>query len=149
MHYQHQFQVSASLEAVSNFHSHSASMKTITPPPIRVQLHRAPEQLGEGDQMEFSLIVGPLKLDWLARISQVSLNGFTDDQLQGPFKSWSHRHQFEQIDNSTILIKDDVQAELKRHWLWWLVGLGMWLGMPFLFAFRGWKTRQLLARKFA
>jgi ligand-binding SRPBCC domain-containing protein len=122
-------------------------MKSITPPPLQVQFHRAPEQLKEGDQMEFSLGVGPLKIDWLACICQVSLNGFTDEQIKGPFKSWTHRHQFEQINDVTTLVKDDVQAELKNHWFWGLVGLAMWLGMPILFAYRGRKTRLFLERK--
>jgi hypothetical protein len=27
---------------------------------------------------------------------------------------------------------------------WGVIGLAMWLGLPFLFAFRAWKTRRLL-----
>ena len=36
------------------------------------------------------------------------------------------------------------EASLKPHPVWGLVGLAMWLGLPLLFAFRGWKTRRLL-----
>ncbi len=36
------------------------------------------------------------------------------------------------------------RREHRRHWFWRLVGMGMWLNLPILFAYRGWKTRQLL-----
>lgn len=31
------------------------SLKALTPPPITVQLHRAPEKLTEGESMEYTL----------------------------------------------------------------------------------------------
>jgi hypothetical protein len=34
---------------------------------------------------------------------------------------------------------------LRSHAIWGLVGLGMWLGLPGLFAFRAWKTKRMLA----
>jgi hypothetical protein len=33
---------------------------------------------------------------------------------------------------------------LSSHWLWWIVGSGMWLTLPLLFAYRGWRTRHVL-----
>ena len=40
--YRHQFRVNASLARVAEFHSRSASMAAITPPPIIARLHNAP-----------------------------------------------------------------------------------------------------------
>ena len=38
--YRHQFRVNASLARAAEFHSRSASMAAITPPPISARLHR-------------------------------------------------------------------------------------------------------------
>lgn len=144
MHYHHRFVVNASLERVAEFHRQSASMGAITPPPVVVQVHSAPEQLRDGDEMDFTMWLGPLPIRWLAKIETVAGEGFIDRQLRGPFSKWEHRHTFEQIDESTTAVVDDIAAELSRHWVWKVIGWGMWLNLPILFAFRGWQTKRLL-----
>jgi ligand-binding SRPBCC domain-containing protein len=144
MHYKHTFIVRAPLEKVANFHRLSASMAAITPPPVIVNIQRAPELLAAGDEMRFTLWLGPLPLRWLARIEDLSAGGFTDNQLEGPFKKWKHQHQFQAIDASRTLVIDQIEAEIKNHWFWGPIGRLMWLNMQVLFAYRGWKTRRLL-----
>lgn len=144
MKYQHRFRVSAPLQAVREFHSRSASMGAITPPPIVVRVHQAPEILEEGDEMDFTLWLGPLPMRWLARIEDVTPAGFLDRQVRGPMGSWQHRHSFVPIDASATEVVDDVELTIRPQLLWGVAGLGMTLGMPVLFAFRGWKTRRLL-----
>lgn len=148
MRYQHVFTVRAPLEAVREFHRRSASMGAITPPPVIVRVQRSPALLGDGDEMEFTLWLGPLPLRWLARIEQVTPVSFVDRQVRGPFAAWVHRHTFvpaEGGDGSTVVI-DDVEAVPSAHWFWGLVGRAMWLNLPVLFAYRGWKTRRILER---
>jgi ligand-binding SRPBCC domain-containing protein len=55
-----------------------------------------------------------------------------------------HRHSFASVDATTTEVIDEVQAELSPHWLWRIVGGGMWLTLPLLFAYRGWRTRRVL-----
>jgi ligand-binding SRPBCC domain-containing protein len=86
----------------------------------------------------------PLLVRWVARVGDVSPTGFLDRQVRGPFEAWAHRHTFVQIEEGTTEAWDEVEARLKPHVLWGLVGLAMWLGLPLLFAYRGWKTRHLL-----
>jgi ligand-binding SRPBCC domain-containing protein len=142
--YRHRFIVRAPLEAVSKFHAQSSSMGAITPPPVVVHLHSAPDLLSEGSQMDFTLRLLFLPIRWVARIEQVAPGGFTDRQIKGPFAQWEHRHQFQVVDQGTTQVLDEVNAALSRHLGWWLVGLGMWISMPLLFAYRGWKTRRML-----
>jgi ligand-binding SRPBCC domain-containing protein len=144
MKYVHRFQVTAPLERVVEFHKHSASMGAITPPPIVVRVHRAPVRLAEGDEMEFTLWVGPFPIRWLARIEQVTPTSFVDRQVRGPFTRWVHRHSFVALSDGTTEVLDEVEVELATQWFWRLVGFGMWLNLPVLFAFRAWKTRRLL-----
>jgi ligand-binding SRPBCC domain-containing protein len=142
--YQHRFQVHAPLVQVAEFHQRTASMAAITPPPIITQMRRAPAVLGEGDEMEFTLWLGPLPVRWVARIEAVSVNGFTDRQLSGPFAKWVHHHIFTAVDEQTTEVVDEISLRLRSHPLWWLVGMGMRLGLPALFAFRAWKTKGML-----
>lgn len=149
MKYQHTFHVHAPLSVVADFHAQSASMGAITPPPVKAQVHQAPARLNEGDEMDFTLWLGPLPIRWVARIEDVSGNGFSDRQLRGPFRRWVHRHQFRAIDNQTTEVIDEIEAGLQPHPLWAVVGLGMWLNLPLLFAYRGWKTKRLLEKNHA
>jgi len=142
--YQHKFRVNAPLAAVAKFHSQSDSMGAITPPPIIAQVHQAPDNLTEGDEMDFTLWLTFLPIRWLARIEDVTPTGFTDHQLRGPFKKWVHRHTFIPIDNASTEVVDEIECILRPHILWGPVGLGMRLTLPILFAYRGWKTRRLL-----
>jgi len=142
--YRHTFRVRARRAEVAAFHAAASSLGAITPPLIPMQLHRAPERLGAGDEMAFTLWLGPLPVRWLARVEEMSPEGFVDRQLEGPFAAWSHRHRFLAVDEATTEVVDEIEARFRPHVLWGAVGLAMWLGLPLLFTYRGWKTRRLL-----
>jgi ligand-binding SRPBCC domain-containing protein len=144
MKYRHTFRVDAPLAAVAAFHSRSASMPAITPPPMIVRVHATPERLATGDEMDFTLWAGPVPVRWVARIEDASPEGFTDRQVRGPFAAGAHRHRFVRVDDRTTDVVDEVEAALRRHPFWAAAGALMWIGMPVLFAFRGWKTRRIL-----
>ncbi len=72
MKYHHTFRVKAPQAAVAEFHSRSASMPAITPPPMIVRVHAAPARLASGDEMDFTLWAGPVPLRWVARIEDAS-----------------------------------------------------------------------------
>lgn len=144
MHYRHTFRVKAPPAAVADFHSRSASMAAITPPPMIVRVHRAPERLSGGDEMDFTLWAGPIPFRWVAHIEETSQAGFTDRQLRGPFARWVHRHRFVRVSDAETDVVDDIEVELSRKPLWRAAGAAMWIGLPLLFAYRGWKTRRLL-----
>ena len=85
--FDYSFVVEAPLEAVSEFHYSTATLKKLTPPPVFVQLH-AVEPLGEGSVSEFTMWFGPLPVRWRAVHSNVSQDGFTDRQERGLMKRW-------------------------------------------------------------
>ena len=142
--YRHRFQVHSPFKRVAEFHSHSTSLAAITPPPIIIQMQHAPQVLMDGDQMEFTMWLGPFPIHWLARIEAVSSNGFTDRQLSGPLAEWVHQHTFVVVDEQTTEVVDEITLRLRSHPFWWLVGMGMQLSLPILFAYRAWKTRRTL-----
>jgi ligand-binding SRPBCC domain-containing protein len=142
--YRHVFRVRAPLADVARFHANAASLKAITPPLIPIRLHSAARQMGDGDEMDFTMWMGPLPVRWVARVEDISSVGFLDRQIHGPFSSWLHRHSFAAVDETTTEIIDEVEARLKPHALWGPIGAAMWIGLPLLFGFRAWKTRRLL-----
>ena len=144
MNYLHRFQVKAPLSRVAAFHQQHTSMSAITPPPMRVEYQRLPADFS--GELEFTLWFGPLPIRWIARIEDVSASGFTDRQVSGPFAKWEHRHSFHSVDDQTTEVVDQISLQLKSHPVWGPVGLAFMLGLPFLFAYRGWKTRRLLEK---
>lgn len=147
MRYRHEFRVRAPLARVAEFHSRTASLAVLTPPPMVLRIHRAPAIQRVGDEVDFTMWLGPLPIHWIAHIGSVSETSFTDRQLRGPFGQWLHRHTFTPIDANTTAVIDEVEVALKAHWFWTAAGLMMWLAMPLLFAYRGWKTRRALETK--
>lgn len=144
MRYRHIFKVNAPCSAVAEFHRQASSLAAITPPPAVVRIHQAPERLGEGDVIRFTIWMGPLPLPWTAVIEQVNAQGFSDRQLKGPFDYWVHRHTFVPEGPDAAHVVDEIEYNLRVHPLWLPVGLAMSLSLPALFAFRAWKTRKLL-----
>ena len=144
MKYRHTFRVKAPLAAVAEFHSRSASMPAITPPPMIVRVHAAPDRSDERRRDGLHAVgragAAPVGGAHRGRVR----DGFTDRQVRGPFAGWAHRHTFVRVTDETTDVDDQVEAELKRHLFWGLIGLLMWIGMPALFAYRGWKTRRIL-----
>ncbi|MEM8944263.1 MAG: cyclase [Planctomycetota bacterium] len=108
--FEYQFKVDASLEEVRAFHRDTSALKILTPPPTIVQLHSI-EPLADGSVSEFTLWVGPLPLRWKAVHRDVTENGFTDVQAEGPAKKWEHTHTFTALDAETTQIDEHVEYE--------------------------------------
>lgn len=147
MKYRHSFRIRAPLDMVARFHRRAASLVTLTPTAAGLRMEAGPETLNEGDEVSFSFWLGPLRIQWRARIEGVSSTGFTDRQIDGPFRQWVHRHTFNPVDSTTTEVVDEVQAELRHHPMWTAAGLSMWLFLPVMFKYRGEETRRLLERK--
>lgn len=140
--------VAAPLAEVVAFHRRAASLAAITPPPVPMRFRgEPPAELAPGDEIEFTLWAGPVPVRWRAGIEALpdGAAGFADRQLAGPFAHWLHRHRFHPRGDAATEVDDEIEAELRRHPLWWPLGLSMWIGLPALFAYRAWKTRRLLA----
>jgi ligand-binding SRPBCC domain-containing protein len=74
--YRHAFCICTPLANVVSFYTAASSLKAITPPLIPMQLHHTPEQMGNGDEMDFTMWMGPLPVCWIARVEDVSPAGF-------------------------------------------------------------------------
>lgn len=140
----HEFTVAAAQDAVARFHRRRQSLVEITPPPIIVQIQSGPEVLSSGDEMRFTLWLGPFPIRWRAAIEAMSEAGFADRQLDGPFAHWVHRHTFIASGEGSTTVRDEIEYAYKRHLVWGVVGRLFVFGLPVLFAYRAWRTRRFL-----
>jgi ligand-binding SRPBCC domain-containing protein len=142
--YKHEFRVSATLAEVAQFHSDTQSLKLLTPPPLVIQFNGV-EPLAEGSVAEFTIWMGPIPVRWKAVHRDVDpIAGFKDVQLEGPFRHWEHTHSFLETGPDLTVIMDEIQAEFNQQPYKKLVCRMMWSNLPNLFAYRRWKTKQLL-----
>ena len=145
MAFTHEFTVVAPRETVAAFHRRRHSLVEITPPLIIVRIQEGPEVLASGDEMRFTLWLGPLPIRWHAAIEDMSDAGFADRQIQGPFAHWVHRHMFLASGEGLTIVRDEIEYAYKRHLVWGVVGRLFVLGLSVLFAYRAWRTQRLLA----
>ncbi len=142
--FEYEFLVNASLEKVRIFHYDSSVLKKLNPPPFFVQVHHF-DPMGEGSISDFTLWMGPLPVHWRAVHSQVSDQGFTDNQESGPMALWRHTHRFEAINNHTTLIREHIEYNHFPGWRGLLTRL-LFSPLPLrvLFTYRKWATRREL-----
>ena len=144
MAFRHEFTVAAPRERVLQFHRARRSLAAITPPPMIVRIQEGPEVLSTGDELRFTLWLGPFPIRWHAAIESVSDAGFADRQLSGPFDHWVHRHTFLASEEGLTTVRDEIAYTYRPDLIWALVGRLFVLGLPVLFAYRAWRTRRLL-----
>jgi ligand-binding SRPBCC domain-containing protein len=142
--FDYKFRVSASLDAVSRFHSDTSALKILTPPPTIVQLHEI-EPLAEGSVSRFTLWVGPLPLRWTAVHRNVSEHGFTDVQAEGPARKWEHTHTFTPLGPEATEIQEHIEFE-HQSGFWGLVTRALFArpNLYAMFTYRKWATRRRL-----
>jgi len=144
--FQHEFHVNAPIEIVSEFHKSTRVIKHLTPPPLFVKFNQI-ELLGEGSRSDFTLWLGPIPIHWVAVHSEViPLEGFTDTQVEGPFKTWVHKHIFESLAGGKTRIIDRVEGQPSDHIFWGIISRFMWLTLPILFSYRARQTRRTVEK---
>lgn len=142
-----EFTVDATVKQVSDFHSDTAALKTLTPPPTIVQLHDI-EPLAEGSRSLFTLWVGPLPLKWTALHRDVGPNGFTDLQTDGPAQKWVHTHTFTPLGAETTRVNEHIEFEHKPGFRGLVTRLLFARpNLYVMFTYRKWITRRVLRRR--
>jgi ligand-binding SRPBCC domain-containing protein len=108
-------QLSCDIYTAWHFFCSPHNLSRITPPHMhfKVLSELADEHIYEGMIIDYR--VSPLfhiPMQWRTLISRIEpLKRFTDIQEKGPYKSWTHLHEF--ISNEQgVLIKDSVDYEL-------------------------------------
>jgi ligand-binding SRPBCC domain-containing protein len=101
------------LEEVFSFFSRAENLEVITPDFLRFKiLSPTPIQMARGTLIDYRLKLAGIPFRWQSRIDEwVPGRRFVDVQTRGPYKSWHHTHEFEDVDGGT-LIRDTVKYSL-------------------------------------
>ena len=105
--------IPADLDRTWAFFSDPANLRRITPSSLGFEMRTAPEPTHEGQLIEYTVRpVAGIPLHWRTRIEAVDApRTFTDVQLKGPYRRWTHRHAFTAVEGGTR-IDDHIEYEL-------------------------------------
>lgn len=100
--------IDAPVGAVFGFHERPDALALLTPafPPVRVIGKTGGIEVGSRVELRVGFF------SWVALHTLYEKNRlFVDEQIQGPFAKWIHRHEFEDVDGKTRLT-DRVEYQL-------------------------------------
>jgi len=118
--------IDAPVETVFGFHEREDALARLSPGFPRVRVVHRTGGLEVGSRVE--LRIGPFP--WIALHTAYEKNRlFVDEQIQGPFHRWIHRHEFEDLGCRTRLT-DRVEYRLRggivvEAIFGWIVKLGL------------------------
>jgi ligand-binding SRPBCC domain-containing protein len=97
---------------VFEFFADPANLERITPPELRFSIVTSPGALEAGSLIEYRLRLFRIRFGWLTRIAvwDPPLE-FADEQIEGPYASWYHRHSFH-ADGAGTVVEDEVRFRL-------------------------------------
>ena len=131
----------APVEAVFAFHERDDALALLTPPFPPVRIIRKSGGIEAGARVE--LRVGFLR--WVALHTEYRKNRlFVDQQIEGPFARWTHRHEFEALAGGRTRLTDRVEFLLPGGRLVnALVGWAAWVALGRMFTHRHRVTKRL------
>jgi len=104
--------IRATPERVFQFHQEPDALSLLTPPWERAEVIQAANISDVGSRAVVQLyVLGLFKKKWIAEHTVYDPpNLFEDIQVEGPFKSWRHRHIIERHPDGAVL-RDEISYE--------------------------------------
>lgn len=106
-----QQKINATIEEVWNYFSTPLNLSVITPEWLNFKIiSDVPKEMYEGLIIEYSITpILKIRLKWVTEITHINKPYFfVDEQRFGPYKFWHHKHFFEELDDGTVLMTDEV-----------------------------------------
>lgn len=141
--YVHTSVIQTSVERLFAFHEAPEALQRLMPPWQPAEVISREGGLAVGARVELELKLGPFRLRWVARHTEYVRNRlFADIQEKGPFRRWSHRHEFA-AEGQAARLTDRVEFSLPGGWLVDLFGAAIARHeLRRLFAYRHAVTKQ-------
>lgn len=134
------------IEEAWSFFSNPGNLKKITPDYMGFRIKsEIPNKIFEGMIIKYKVKpILSIPLTWITEISLVKEpNSFIDTQKTGPYKSWSHKHIFKEVEGGIEMI-DELSYEAPFGWLGRLMeNLFIESQVEKIFNFRNSKLKQL------
>ncbi len=132
--------IDAPVRVVFGFHEREDALALLTPafPPVRMLSRTAGIEAGSRVELRVGFF------SWVAlHTAYVKDRLFVDEQTQGPFAKWVHRHEFENVGGKTRLT-DSVEYQLPGgNFINVLFGWIVKLGLNRMFTHRHRVTKQM------
>lgn len=95
------------------WHARPGAFERLTPPFEDVRVASQIDALEDGQRVELSIGVGPVRQRWTSRLEDVQPGRqFVDVQTSGPFASWRHEHRFVPATGGASTMHDEIQYRL-------------------------------------
>lgn len=105
--------IAAPAELLFAWHKNPAAFGRLEPPFQKVEVIEKHGGIEDGATVTIALPSGPFKIIWkLAHKDYQEGRQFTDYQIKGPFKSWTHTHKFLPAENNQSILEDCIEYEL-------------------------------------
>ncbi|HEY7634022.1 MAG TPA: TIGR01777 family oxidoreductase [Gemmatimonadales bacterium] len=102
-----------SADAAFAWHQRPGAFERLLPPWERVQVVERRGGLEDGGEVVLRVHFGPVTFRWLARHRDyVQDRQFADEQVEGPFSHWLHRHVFEPEGANASRLTDRIEFSL-------------------------------------
>jgi len=129
------------------WHTRAGAFERLRPPWQKVRVIEGGDGIQDGRRIVMHVRIGPVWRRWVA-VHRDTRPGrsFVDEQLEGPFRRWMHRHTFEPAEPGCIL-EDHVDYELPLGTAGRLIGgRRVENTLAAMFAFRHRRTLEDLVR---
>ena len=94
--------VPVDVEEAFAFFADAWNLEAITPPWLRFRILEAPRKLERGSLLAYRLRLFGMPIRWRTEIVEWRPpSGFTDVQLNGPYRRWEHTHRLKRVDAGT------------------------------------------------
>ena len=143
-----QMELPLKLTEVFPFFCDAINLETITPPELHFQIITPkPIKVALGTVVDYRLQLYAIQFRWRSEITVWRPPyEFVDEQVQGPYRLWIHRHQFYE-ENGTTVIQDTVRYQLPLWPLGEVVFPLLKLQLRRIFKYRQQATRDALLGK--
>ncbi len=87
-----------SVEKAFAYHERTGSLRRLIPPWLNARIEHSDDSLEVGSRVVVKTTVAGVPVRWVARHTHYDPpTSFADTQISGPFESWDHRHEFQQM----------------------------------------------------
>src|SRR5262249_50066389 len=133
------------LEEVFAFFRDPANLVRVSPPELHMELVEGPESLEAGARVVIRGRRWGIPQRIISEVTAFEPNvAFTDVQVEGPFRKWSHTHRFAAVPGGTR-VEDEIEYEPPGGLLGFVVTAGMIeRDLTWIFEYRTKKLAELL-----